>query len=75
MLNFQHSIFYDLQFFIQNSSICRKYFSIFEALDLSGINDQNFLVGCTGYSRHAMLRALIIKDAAKGLHESQSSRF
>jgi len=61
MFNFNHNLFYDLQFFIQNSSFYRKYFLHFDALDLSGVHDQNFGVGCTGYSRHAILRAFIVK--------------
>lgn len=65
MLDFQYSLFYNLQFFVQNSSLIRKYFLLFNALDLSGFKDLNFSFGCTGYSRHAMLRALIIKSGEK----------
>ncbi len=59
--NFQTSIFYNLQDFIVSSPLYRKYYLLFIALDLSGIKDVNLGVGCTGYSRKAILRALIIK--------------
>ena len=65
MFNFQYSLFYDLQFFVQNSSFYRKYFLLFQALDLSGIRDVNLGVGCTGHSRHAILRAFIIKHGER----------
>ncbi len=61
MYKFQVSIFYDLQYLIQTSSFYRKYYLLFSALDLSSIPDINADVGRTCYSRHAMLRAFIIK--------------
>ena len=61
MDNFQTSIFYSLQTFIESSPLYRKYFYLFKALDLSGLPDRNSGVGCTGYSRRAMLRALVVK--------------
>jgi len=61
MLNLQTSIFYNLQEFIESSPLYRKYYFLFQSLDLSNITDRNKGVGCTGYSRRAMLRALIIK--------------
>jgi hypothetical protein len=61
MYTFQTNLFYDLQFFIQNSSFYRKYFLLFSALDISGLKDGNSGIGCTGYSRHAFLKALLIK--------------
>ena len=61
MYKFQLSLFYDLQYLIQTSSFYRKYYLLFSALDLSSIPDFNADVGRTGYSRHAMLRAFIIK--------------
>ena len=61
MFNFQTSIFYNLQQFIESSPLDRKYYLLFQGLDLSGIPDRNKGVGCTGHSRRAMLRALVVK--------------
>ena len=58
---FQTSLFYDLQELIRNSSLLRKYYYLFKALDLSALPDKNHNVGATGYSRHAMLRAFLVK--------------
>ncbi len=44
-----------------SSNFYRKYNALFSALDLTGFHDKNTDVGRTGYSRHAILRALIIK--------------
>ncbi len=57
MLKFQGSLFYNMQALIQDS----KFYLLFEALDLTGLHDKNFGVGCTGYSRHAFIRALLVK--------------
>ena len=62
MFQFQLSLFYDLQMLIQTSSFYRKYYLIFQSLDLSSIPDKNVHVGRSGYSRHAMLRAFIVKS-------------
>jgi len=61
MQHFQTSLFYDLQELIEKSPLLRKYYYLFKALDLSALPDQNYGVGATGYSRHAMLRAFIVK--------------
>lgn len=61
MLNFQTSIFYNLQEFIETSPLYRKYYFLFQSLDLSEFSDGNTGVGCTGYSRRAIFRAFIIK--------------
>jgi transposase len=61
MFNFQTSIFYNLQEFLDSSPLYRKYYLLFTGLDLSDIPDRNKGVGCTGYSRRAMLRAFIVK--------------
>ena len=61
MQNFQLSLFYDLPLLIQTSNFYKKYSLLFEALDLSNMPDKNYGVGRTGYSRHAMLRAFIVK--------------
>ena len=61
MHHFQLSIFYDLCLLLQTSKFYRKYYALFKALDLSSVPDKNYTVGRTGYSRHAMLRAFIIK--------------
>jgi hypothetical protein len=61
MQHFQTSFFYDLQELVRNSPLLRKYYYLFKALNLSALPDRNYGVGATGHSRHAILRALIIK--------------
>ena len=61
MYNFQLSIFYDYNMLVMHSNFYRAYDALFKALDLSGFPDRNSDSGRTGYSRHAMLRALIVK--------------
>ncbi len=61
MKNFQYSIFYDYEALIQASCFYRKYDALFSVLDLSGLPDTNDDVGRTGYSRHAILRSLLVK--------------
>lgn len=61
MQHLQTSFFYDLQELIRNAPLIRKYYLIFQSLDLSALPDRNYGVGATGHSRHAMLRAFIIK--------------
>ena len=61
MQNFQLSLFYDYSTFVMSSNFYRKYDAIFSVLDLTGFPDKNIEVGRTGYSRHAILRALIVK--------------
>ena len=61
MHNFQFSIFYDYNMLVLHSNFYRTYDALFSMLDLSGFPDINTDVGRTGYSRHAILRALIVK--------------
>jgi len=61
MQNLQTSLFYDLQELIRTSSLLRKYYLIFKALDLSALKDKNTGVGADGYSNRAILKALIVK--------------
>jgi len=61
MQNFQLSLFYDYNAFVMSSNFYRKYDAIFSVLDLTGFPDKNFEVGRTGYSRRAIIRALIVK--------------
>ena len=61
MQHFQTSLFYDLQELIRNSSLLRKYYYLFKALNLSSLPDKNYGTGRTGHCRHAILRAFIIK--------------
>jgi hypothetical protein len=61
MHNFQFSLFYDYNAIILFSDFYHKYDALFSVLDLSGFPDINTGVGKTGYSRHAILRALIVK--------------
>ncbi len=61
MRQIQLNIFYDYQWFIINSEFHRKYHYLFQSLDLSSLPNINEHIGCTGYSRHAIMRSLIIK--------------
>jgi hypothetical protein len=61
MQHLQTSFFYNLQELIRNAPLIRKYYLIFQALDLSTLQDQNYGVGATGYSRHTMLRVFTVK--------------
>jgi hypothetical protein len=61
MQHFQTSFFYDLQELIINAPLMRKYYYIFKSLNLSALKDRNDSIGRTGHSRHAILRAFIIK--------------
>lgn len=61
MQHFQTSFFYDLTELVRNAPLMRKYYYIFKSLNLSALKDKNLGVGATGYSRHAMLRAFIVK--------------
>lgn len=61
MQHFQTSLFYDLQELIRTSPLLRKYYLIFKGLDLSALPNRNDRIGRAGHSRHAILRALIIK--------------
>ncbi|HQP26138.1 MAG TPA: transposase [Smithellaceae bacterium] len=61
MYHIQTSLFYDLQELIRNSSLLRKYYCLFQVLDLSILPDRNYGVGRTGHSQHAILRAFIVK--------------
>jgi len=71
MQHLQTSFFYDLQELIRNAPLLRKYYLIFRALDLSALQDRNYGIGATGYSRHAMLRAFIIKHLEGIKHVTQ----
>ena len=61
MQNFQLSLFYNYTMLVMHSNFYRTYDALFSALDLSDFPDRNTDRGRTGYSRHAMLRALIVK--------------
>lgn len=60
-LNLQTSVFYDFEYFL-NLPTNRKLYELFRNLDLSLFENRNYGLGQTGYSRHAMIRALIVKD-------------
>lgn len=61
MQHFQTSFFYDLWELVRTSPLMRKYYYIFKSLNLSALQDRNDSLGRTGHSRHAILRAFIIK--------------
>jgi len=60
-MQIQLSLFHDLQLIIQTSVFHRKYYFLFQSLDLSGFADRPHDAGRKGYSRHAMFRAMIVK--------------
>ena len=61
MYEIQTDLFHDIFAIIDACPFYKKYYALFSCLDLSDFPDKNYNVGCTGYSRHAMLRALIVK--------------
>jgi hypothetical protein len=61
MQHFQTSFFYDLRELVRTAPLMRKYYYIFKSLNLSALQDRNDSLGRTGHSRHAILRAFIIK--------------
>ena len=61
MYQIQLSLFHDLQMIIKHSAFHKKYDLLFQALDLSNVHNKNYSIGRTGYSRHAMIRAFIVK--------------
>jgi hypothetical protein len=61
MYHVQTSLFYNLRELVRNSSLLRKYYYLFKALDLSILPDRNYGLGRTGHSQHAILRAFIVK--------------
>ena len=61
MYQIQLSLFHDLQMIIKRSAFHKKYDLLFQALDLSNVHNKNYSIGRTGYSRHAMIRAFIVK--------------
>jgi len=61
MQHFQTSFFYNLQELIRNAPLIRKHYYIFKSLNLSALQDRNDSLGRTGHSRHAILRAFIVK--------------
>lgn len=61
MYHVQTSLFYDLQELVRHSSLLRKYYHLFKALDLSSLPNRNYGIGRTGHSQHAILRAFIVK--------------
>lgn len=61
MQHFQTSFFYDLHELVRKAPLMKKYYHIFKSLNLSALRDRNDSAGRTGHSRHAILRAFIIK--------------
>jgi len=63
-MNFLHQyrIFYDWRKDIQKSNFLKKYYALFNALNLTAFPDRKIKFGRKGYSRHAILRALIFKQ-------------
>jgi len=60
-INLQTSMFYDFEYFL-NLPTNRKLYELFKNLDLSSFQNRNYGLGQTGYSRQAMIRALIVKN-------------
>ena len=63
-LNFQTSVFYDYNYFLSLPTN-KKLYELFQNLDLSLFKNRNYGLGQTGYPRHAMIRALIVKNIAQ----------
>lgn len=61
MRNFQLSFLYDLQMMVESSPLYYKYYLLFQALGDISLPEFNTGVGRTGYSKHAILRAFILK--------------
>ncbi len=62
MYEYQTPLFYDYQTILEASGFHRKYFALFNALDLSGIPDRIYNgPGRKPYSTHAMIRAFVVK--------------
>ena len=61
MHTFQLSVFFDYNMLLIHSNFYRTYDALFSVLDVSGFPDRKSDIGRTGYSRHAMLCALIVK--------------
>ena len=61
MHKFQLSLLYDYQSILFSSNFYRKYDALFSALDLTDFSEKNTDIGRTGYSRHAILRALFCR--------------
>ena len=59
-IDFQFSIPFGYTYEAENSSFVKEYKPMFAKLDLSAIREYNAGRGSTGYSRHAMLKALIV---------------
>jgi hypothetical protein len=61
MFNFQFSLFHDFYQIINNSKFHKKYFYLFDSLDLKNFPDRIIFSGRKGYSKHSILKALIVK--------------
>lgn len=58
----QRSVFVNSDYAIMNSPSLRSYYEMYKVLDLSAIPDRKHNKGKKGYSLHAMIRALILKN-------------
>jgi len=61
MYIFQQSFISNCDMLIKCNIFHRTYYNLFKALDLSCFPEKTINVGRTGYSRHAMFRAFIVK--------------
>ena len=61
MYIFQQSFISNCEMLIKCNIFHREYYNLFKALDLSCFPDKTNNIGRIGYSRHAMLRAFIVK--------------
>lgn len=61
MYSFQRDFFFDYDTIIKATPFFQKYDAIFGAIDLSEFKDRGKKKGRKSYSRHALLRAFIIK--------------
>jgi hypothetical protein len=58
----QGTFFINTNYAIMNSQTLLSYYEMFKALDLSAILDRKYDRGKKGYSIHAMIRSLIVKN-------------
>lgn len=59
MYSYQTTMFPVLYDDFKKTPMLKKYYNLFKNLDLSTFRDANYGIGRTGYSQHAMIRALI----------------
>lgn len=75
MFQIQYNIFYDYNGLIHHSKFYTKYNLLFSALDLSSVKDREYNLGRRPYSKHAFIRAFIVKHLEQIKSTPQLIRF